>query len=167
MLNSIEPPWYVTRMPGGVTGKTREGLPMSINPWLKRILDRTPAVYGVAGEEVRYFQQVPLMKELALRVNNVESLGPPVWRVQFDKRYGICEGIMSSLLASRAVFVEGNVDSVIVPIKVDGRDMTPLFFCSYGDGRCLISLSFLKDKFNQNRPLKTIISMLITDHITK
>jgi hypothetical protein len=33
MLNPIEPPWYVTRMPGGVTGKTREGLPMSIyNP---------------------------------------------------------------------------------------------------------------------------------------
>ena len=31
MLNSIEPPWYVTRMPGGVTGKAREGLPMSIN----------------------------------------------------------------------------------------------------------------------------------------
>ena len=29
-LNSIEPPWYVTRMPGGVTGKAREGLPMSI-----------------------------------------------------------------------------------------------------------------------------------------
>jgi RNA-directed DNA polymerase len=29
-LNSIEPPWYVTRMPGGVTGKVREGLPMSI-----------------------------------------------------------------------------------------------------------------------------------------
>ena len=28
--NSIEPPWYVTRMPGGVTGKAREGLPMSI-----------------------------------------------------------------------------------------------------------------------------------------
>jgi len=30
MLNSIEPPWYVTRMPGGVTGKVREDLPMSI-----------------------------------------------------------------------------------------------------------------------------------------
>ena len=30
MLNPIEPPWYVTRMPGGVTGKAREGLPMSI-----------------------------------------------------------------------------------------------------------------------------------------
>ena len=30
-LNSIEPPWYVTRMPGGVTGTAREGLPMSIN----------------------------------------------------------------------------------------------------------------------------------------
>ena len=29
--NPIEPPWYVTRMPGGVTGKAREGLPMSIN----------------------------------------------------------------------------------------------------------------------------------------
>ena len=30
MHNPIEPPWYVTRMPGGVTGKAREGLPMSI-----------------------------------------------------------------------------------------------------------------------------------------
>jgi len=30
MLNSIEPPWYATRMPGGVTGKVREGLPMSM-----------------------------------------------------------------------------------------------------------------------------------------
>jgi hypothetical protein len=29
-LNPIEPPWYVTRIPGGVKGKTREGLPMSI-----------------------------------------------------------------------------------------------------------------------------------------
>ena len=31
MHNPIEPPWYVTRRPGGVTGKAREGLPMSIN----------------------------------------------------------------------------------------------------------------------------------------
>ena len=31
MLNPIEPPWYVTRMPGGVTGTARESLPMSIN----------------------------------------------------------------------------------------------------------------------------------------
>ena len=30
MLNSSEPPWYGTRMPGGVTGKACEGLPMSI-----------------------------------------------------------------------------------------------------------------------------------------
>ena len=30
-LNPVEPPWYVTRMPGGVTGTAREGLPMSIN----------------------------------------------------------------------------------------------------------------------------------------
>ena len=29
--NSSEPPWYGTRMPGGVTGNAREGLPMSIN----------------------------------------------------------------------------------------------------------------------------------------
>ena len=30
-LNSSEPSWYGTRMPGGVTGKAREGLPMSIS----------------------------------------------------------------------------------------------------------------------------------------
>jgi len=34
MLNSIEPLWYVTRMPGGVTGKAREGLPMPINCYI-------------------------------------------------------------------------------------------------------------------------------------
>jgi hypothetical protein len=33
--NSIEPPWYETRMPGGVTGTARKGLPMSINPSLQ------------------------------------------------------------------------------------------------------------------------------------
>ncbi len=27
-----EPPWYVIRTPGGVTGTAREGLPMSISP---------------------------------------------------------------------------------------------------------------------------------------
>jgi len=42
MLNSIEPPWYVTRMPGGVTGKAREGLPMSINGKLSRSVAQLP-----------------------------------------------------------------------------------------------------------------------------
>ena len=32
--NSSEPPWYGTRMPGGVTGNAREGLPMSIKEGL-------------------------------------------------------------------------------------------------------------------------------------
>ena len=52
MLNSIEPPWYVTRMPGGVTGKACEGLPMSII-WLKSALEEKKGV--LLQEEVEGF----------------------------------------------------------------------------------------------------------------
>jgi fumarate reductase subunit D len=114
------------------------------NPRLKRMLDRTPAVYGVAGEEVRFFQCVPLMQELALRVRNIESLGPPVWPMQMIERYSDFGMDMTDVLASRAVIVEGNVESVILPIKVGDDNMTPLLFCNYGDGRCLISLTFFE-----------------------
>src|SRR5437667_4475257 len=38
--HSGKPPWYVTRMPGGVRGGNREGPPYSILPW-------APAVTGV------------------------------------------------------------------------------------------------------------------------
>ncbi len=135
------------------------------NPRLKRMLDRTPAVYGVAGGEVRFFQRVPLMQELALRVTNVEPLGPPIWPVQIAAQYGDCAASITNLLASRAVLVEGNVEPVILPVKVGEDNMTTLFFCNYGDGRCLISLSFLDGAFSQNRPLKTIISRLIVNQL--
>ena len=61
MLNPIEPPWYVTRMPGGVTGTARESLPMSINVLgEKRGLPRLsqPNGYPIsAGIDVTCFKQ--------------------------------------------------------------------------------------------------------------
>jgi len=94
------------------------------------MLDRTPAVYGVSGEEVRFFNRVPLMQELALRVQNVEPLGPPIWPFQMLDRYSALGADMTNLLASRAAFIEGNVESVTQPIKVGDQNLTPLFFCN-------------------------------------
>lgn len=134
------------------------------NPRLERMLDRTPAVYGISGEEVRFFHSVPLMQELALRVLNIEQLQRPL-PFQMLERYSTLGVDMTSLLLSRAACVEGNVESVIQPIRVADQDVTPLFFCNYGDGRCLISLSFLNDAFSQNRPLKTVIAKLVVDQL--
>lgn len=133
------------------------------NPRLKRILDRTPAIYGVSGEEVRFFNRVPLMQELAVRVHNIEGSGALPFQM-LDK-YNALGVNMTTFLASRAAFIEGNVESVVQPIKINDQDMTPLFFCNYGDGRCLISLSFLKDAFSQNRPLRTVMAKLVVNQL--
>jgi len=132
------------------------------NPRLKRIIDRTPAVYDTAGKESRYFNRTPLMEELAVRVGNVERNSADLWSFTLKAPYAKCsDNNFVSLKPSRAAVVERNVESVVEPI--DG--MTPLFFCSYGDGRCLISLSWLSDNFAQNRPLATIISNLVVDQL--
>lgn len=135
------------------------------NPRLKRMLDRTPAVYSVAGEEARFFNRVPLMQDLALRVLNIEQLPPQILPFQMLEKYSTLGNDMTNLMVSRAAFIEGNVESVVQPIRVGNQDMTPLFFCNYGDGRCLISLSFLNDAFSQNRPLKTVIAKLVVDQL--
>lgn len=135
------------------------------NPRLNRILDRTPAVYGISGEEVRFFNRAPLMQELALRIQNIEQLQPPILPFQMLERYSNLNPDITNLLPSRAVIIEGNVESVIQPIRIREQDMTPLFFCNYGDGRCLISLSFLNDSFIQNRPLKSVIAQLVIDQL--
>jgi hypothetical protein len=132
------------------------------NPRLKRELDRTPAVYCASGEGPRFFTRTPLMQELGLRVANVEvSSGQPTWPVQIDPQYGDCTASITNIRPSRAVLVEGNVDPVILPVD----NMTPLFFCNYGDGRCLISLSFLDGVYGHNRPLSTIIARLIVNQL--
>ncbi len=135
------------------------------NPRLNRMLDRTPAVYAISGEEVRFFNRAPLMQELALRPQNIEQLQPSILPFQMLERYSNLNADITNLLASRAVIIEGNVESVIQPIRIRDQDMTPLFFSNYGDGRCLISLSFLNDNFIQNRPLKGVIAQLVIDQL--
>lgn len=136
------------------------------NPNLKRKLDRTPAVYAPTGQELRFFQCVPLMQELALRVINIEQSEPVIWQLKILDQYNTFNIDIINIIASRAVFIEGNVEPVTSPIH-GNETITPLFFCNYGDGRCLISLSFLNDKFIQNLPLKEVISGLLIDQLTK
>jgi hypothetical protein len=142
----------------------------AFNPRLKRTIDRTPVLYGHggAGEELRLFQQVPFMQELALRVKNVENIpNTGGWPLIMKKQYGHCKCDLTEIKQSRAVIVEGNVESAVVPQKINMQDMTPLFFCDYGDGRCLISLSFLDGQFEKNYQLTGTIAKLVVDQLFK
>lgn len=138
----------------------------AFNPKLKRMLDRTPALYSGTGEEVRYFQRVPFMQELALRVQNVENVPPTGgWPFIMKKQYSHCKCDLTEIKQSRAVIVEGNIESVVVPRKIGTHDMTPLFFCNYGNGRCLISLSFLDGQFEENYQVTETIAKLVVDQL--
>jgi len=44
-LNPVEPPWYVTRMPGGVGGEAPRGVPLS---------QCVPSMFDSLGVEVPY-----------------------------------------------------------------------------------------------------------------
>ena len=82
-LNSIEPPWYVIRMPGGVTGTAREGLPMSIydpqEPFAMRAISWVmssrfrPYRVSAANPSICRHRPIPTTPGLARRV----VLGPP------------------------------------------------------------------------------------------
>jgi len=135
------------------------------NPHIGRKLDRTPPVYGVRGEEVRYFKLTPLMQELGLRVLNVEQPNSTAWQVRMSPKYRQYSDKIIKLVPSRAVVVEGNVEPIIAPREENGHLLTPLFLCSYGNGRCLISLSFLDNKFRSNGFLKDIICMATIDEL--
>jgi hypothetical protein len=132
----------------------------AFNPNLNRSIDRTPAIYSESGQELRFFQRVPLMEELAVRVLNYAMPTPPAVPVTAGQSYASCGPIPSTVVITRAAIIEGNVQSVFTPIDLNGDKITPLFFCQYGDGRALCSLSWLSGSFSQNRALLPLIAEL-------
>ncbi len=131
------------------------------NPALHRSIDRTPAVYAVDGREVRFFQRVPLMEELSVRVLNCEAPQLPLVTLFPQPEYSSCLSNPINILMTRAAYVEGNVDSVVQPLQLNNRSVTPLFFCSYGNGRVLCSLSFLTGKYPANHHLIQLVANLV------
>ena len=92
-LNSSEPPWYVTRMPGGVTGKAREGLRMSINTLFDIILAALEA--GLVSTRMSYRMNVPtfLRHELAATDRAAENttvggIRGPQWVIRSVPDFG-------------------------------------------------------------------------------
>jgi hypothetical protein len=57
----------------------------AFNVNLRRSIDRTPAVYYPGGQPTRYFSRIPLMEELAVRVNNCEKVFPSPVSVTLKK----------------------------------------------------------------------------------
>ena len=132
------------------------------NPALRRSIDRTPAVYGVDGTELRFFQRVPLMEELSVRVLNCQGPQPPSVTLGLRPEYSSCSSNPISLLMTRAAYVEGNVDSVVQPVQLNDRPVTPLFFCTYGNGRAHCYRSFLTGNYvSANRPLIQLVANLV------
>jgi hypothetical protein len=132
----------------------------AFNANLKRSIDCTPPVYGQDGQPVRFFSRVPLMEELAVRIHNYEGLGPPMVAVAIQPQFSSCEPVPPSLVITRAAIVEGNVNSVFVPLSLGQDSSTPLFFCPYGDGQVLCSLSFLSGQYPSNRSLVPFLADL-------
>jgi hypothetical protein len=127
---------------------------------LKRSIDRTPPLYTYSGEPLRFFTRVPLMEELAVRVGNYEMPTPPTVAVTAEPSYAACVPFPQTLVITRAAVVEGNVEPVFTPLDLGGNKVTPHFFCQYGDGRVLSSLSFLSEPFSSNRALLPLLADL-------
>lgn len=138
----------------------------AFNAHLKRSIDRTPAIYAGGGQPVRFFERVPLMEELAVRVRNYEGLGPPTVSPQLQPSLASCGPVPPSLVITRAALVEGNVDSVFAPLSLNQDTATPLFFCPYGDGRVLCSLAFLSNQYPPNKAMVPFLADLTVHAIT-
>jgi len=122
----------------------------SFNILLGKLVDRTPAVYDVYGRFTRNFRQTPLLEELSLSALMIER-EKSIYKL--DDRYFANQKKDISLRLSRGVIIENNIDSVTLPIKIDSYEVSPLFFCNYGNGICLISMSWLdRGKYDKNNP---------------
>lgn len=132
----------------------------AFNAHLKRSIDRTPAVYAGGGQPVRFFERVPLMEELAVRVRNYEGLGPRTVSPRLQPGFASCGPVPPSLVITRAALVEGNVSSVFAPLSLNQDTATPLFFCPYGDGRVLCSLAFLTSDYPANKAVVPLLADL-------
>jgi len=129
----------------------------SFNPLINRLVDRTPAVYDIHGAVSRHFQRTPLLEELALSAYNLGEQNKNKFKlVGRYSGYGEKE---ISLRLSRCVKLESHIESVTLPIKLQPNlEVSPLFFCNYGDGLCLISMSWLdREKCDKNYPDKKCI----------
>jgi hypothetical protein len=140
----------------------------AFNPLLGRSIDRTPAVYTTAGGERRFFTRVPLLEELAVRVWNCEGLGPPIVSFRLNPNFASCGPPQLSLVATRlALTAPGdNLDPVLDPETVGDQLSTPLCMCKYGDGQVLASLSFLADRYSQNRVLLALIANVVAQQVS-
>jgi hypothetical protein len=138
----------------------------AFNAHLRRSIDRTPAVYSGEGQPVRFFERVPLMEELAIRVRNYESLGPPTVSPVLQAAFASCGPVPPSLVITRAAIVEGNVKPIIAALRLNQDNATPLFLCPYGDGRVLCSLSFLSNDYSANKAVVPFLADLTIHAIT-
>ncbi len=129
----------------------------SFNPLINRLVDRTPAVYDIHGAVSRNFQRTPLLEELALSAFNLGEQNKNKFKL--DDRYSGYGEKEILLRLSRCVKIESHIESVTLPIKLQpDLEVTPLFFCNYGDGLCLISMSWLdREKYDKNFPRRECI----------
>jgi len=136
----------------------------AFNANLNRSIDRTPAAYDISGRPVRFFSRVPLMEELAVRVINCQNVGAV--SVAILSQFASCGSPPASLVITRAAIVEGNVKSVLAPLTIGRYTATPLFFCPYGDGQVLCSLSWLSGQYASNNSLVPFLADVIIHAIT-
>jgi hypothetical protein len=136
---------------------------------LKRRLDATKPIYyneitkdGNYYKPVRFFELVPFMERLGLRVLNTEGNERfAKWNVQLKKQFRRVGQNIGVIKVDRVVVVERNVDPIIEPIE----GQTPFFSVGYGDGNFLMSLIFIGEKNPQNYIIKEIVARLLVEFL--
>jgi hypothetical protein len=139
------------------------------NPLLKRRLDATPPIYGIDRAPdgrisiipVRPFELTPFMEKLGLRVLNTENTELCKWIVEFEDEFDRITEDTGEIEVHRVVVVERNVQAIMKPKVISQRDVTPLFFVNYGDGKVLISLVFLDREYPRNDEMKEILAKVV------
>ena len=144
------------------------------NPKLRRRLTATPPIYGVERLQdgrmsinaLISFVLAPFMKELGLNVIDTKGLRFDSWDIEFENKFNEFNEGVDRLIVYRAVVVEKNVETIIKPKNVTGiGEMTPFCFVNYGEGRFLMLLLVMEEKFSENMKMKEVLVKILIDEL--
>ena len=123
---------------------------------IKRKLDTTSPIYEIENNQIissRPFELTPLVKELGLRVFNVEPM-------QQDFRE--FSDTQVNIFSERIAVVESNSETLIPTGSVASRDTSSFFGVKYGEGDFIISLAFLNHERHDQQAKDTIMNAILT-----
>lgn len=145
------------------------------NPFLKRRLNATPAIYGISKilggifpTKEMPFELTPFMEKLGLRILNLQYGELCKWDVEIENIFGSLKENIDHITAYRAAIVERNIQPIIRPKKFSqNEEMTPFFTVSYGEGKFLMLLLDMEKGIPENMKMKKFLVKILIELVSK